>query len=606
MMLGHTINDRFVRFINMSNNTLKYLFAVILPLIVGQLFVSCKQGNPVVSASLDRIEQVVQQRPDSALIELVRLDSLLAASAVSIEGDRQMARYALLKTQTNDKNFIDDTSDSLIMRAVRYYDEHGSKRERMLAHFYHGSIFRNAEDYNQAIISFLKSLELADNLSDKASQGMSLLNLSLVCRMLGNIDAIEYADSAYQCFSMVGDTLRMSQSLLYKAASMSYFKYTEEAKAIFEKVLAMTDHIYTVKECKRLYIDQCVSTGEYEKASELYAQLSPPYYFMDYSNRVYVDVYFKDTVQAWQDINQAKELIRDDRDSTFYYTALRNVYLLTSDYHNAYNALARKSVLQDSIVRALFSQTVASVQKERLQQQNEHLKYVAANRKRSLILTSFIILLLFFGGVLYFFTKRKEQQQTINSYVEKASILEQVLMEQKEKISALQNKVEETSSELDNNIRRTDTDIKSAEQEDRERKHLEQVRQLYAKRFIELNDLCESFYRVQGKIDEQKQIYKKVRMLIDGFVEPSQQKKLDSIIDANFDDAMKKVKSAEIGLNEMELQLYRLKVSGFSTVAICLIMHYDNPPAIRKRIQRIRKTILQSESPYKEEIASLM
>ena len=138
----------------MSNNTLKYLFAVILPLIVGQLFVSCKQGNPVVSASLDRIEQVVQQRPDSALIELVRLDSLLAASAVSIEGDRQMARYALLKTQTNDKNFIDDTSDSLIMRAVRYYDEHGSKRERMLAHFYHGSIFRNAEDYNQAIISF--------------------------------------------------------------------------------------------------------------------------------------------------------------------------------------------------------------------------------------------------------------------------------------------------------------------------------------------------------------------------------------------------------------------------------------------------------------------
>ena len=60
-MLGHAINDRFVRFINMSNNTLKYLFAVILPLIVGQSFVSCKHGNPVVSASLDRIEQVVQQ-----------------------------------------------------------------------------------------------------------------------------------------------------------------------------------------------------------------------------------------------------------------------------------------------------------------------------------------------------------------------------------------------------------------------------------------------------------------------------------------------------------------------------------------------------------------
>jgi len=590
MMLGHTINDRFVRFINMSNNTLKYLFAVILPLIVGQLFVSCKQGNPVVSASLDRIEQVVQQRPDSALIELVRLDSLLAASAVSIEGDRQMARYALLKTQTNDKNFIDDTSDSLIMRAVRYYDEHGSKRERMLAHFYHGSIFRNAEDYNQAIISFLKSLELADNLSDKASQGMSLLNLSLVCRMLGNIDAIEYADSAYQCFSMVGDTLRMSQSLLYKAASMSYFKYTEEAKAIFEKVLAMTDHIYTVKECKRLYINQCVSTGEYEKASELYAQLSPPYYFMDYSNRVYVDVYLKDTVQAWQDINQAKELIRDDRDSTFYYTALRNVYLLTSDYHNAYNALARKSVLQDSIVRALFSQTVASVQKERLQQQNEHLKYVAANRKRSLILTSFIILLLLFGGIIYIIIKRKEHQRIIETYMENVSDMQRTLLENTDAIATLQHKAEAMDSE------------RLAKEET----YRNQIKSLFAKSFHELESLYKKYYQFQNEQGIQREIYKDVCDRINAFAQATQQEELDHLIDENFDHAMEKVKSPEFELSDKELQLYKYKVAGLSARTIRMLMHIESQDALQKRQQRLRKKILESKSPFATELASLM
>ena len=590
MMLGHTINDRFVRFINMSNNTLKYLFAVILPLIVGQLFVSCKQGNPVVSASLDRIEQVVQQRPDSALIELVRLDSLLAASAVSIEGDRQMARYALLKTQTNDKNFIDDTSDSLIMRAVRYYDEHGSKRERMLAHFYHGSIFRNAEDYSQAIISFLKSLELADNLSDKASQGMSLLNLSLVCRMLGNIDAIEYADSAYQCFSMVGDTLRMSQSLLYKAASMSYFKYTEEAKAIFEKVLAMTDHIYTVKECKRLYINQCVSTGEYEKASELYAQLSPPYYFMDYSNRVYVDVYLKDTVQAWQDINQAKELIRDDRDSTFYYTALRNVYLLTSDYHNAYNALARKSVLQDSIVRALFSQTVASVQKERLQQQNEHLKYVAANRKRSLILTSFIILLLLFGGIIYIIIKRKEHQRIIETYMENVSDMQRTLLENTDAIATLQHKAEAMDSE------------RLAKEET----YRNQIKSLFAKSFHELESLYKKYYQYQNEQGIQREIYKDVCDRINAFAQATQQEELDHLIDENFDHAMEKVKSPEFELSDKELQLYKYKVAGLSARTIRMLMHIESQDALQKRQQRLRKKILESKSPFATELASLM
>ena len=152
-MAGYAINSRFVPYINMKIKTLKFLIAVILPLIVGQSFVSCKHGNPVVSASLDRIEQVVQQHPDSALIELVRLDSLLDAGAVSIEGERQMARYALLKTQTHDKNYIDDTNDSLILQAVRYYDDHGSKRQQMLAHFYHGAIFRNARDYGAAFVA---------------------------------------------------------------------------------------------------------------------------------------------------------------------------------------------------------------------------------------------------------------------------------------------------------------------------------------------------------------------------------------------------------------------------------------------------------------------
>jgi hypothetical protein len=326
---------------------------------------------------------------------------------------------------------------------------------------------------------------------------------------------------------------------------------------------------------------------------------------------------YPDSVKVY--IDQAERTIKTPEQKVFFFEKCSWIAEMKGDYSTALEFKHKRIKEQNKVVTSIFSKSVSDYQLDFEQQQKELAEYRYSQYRHISVLVACIVVLLLLVAFRYFYSSRKEQQQTINSYVEKASILEQVLMEQKEKISALQNKVEETSSELDNNIRRTDTDIKhayaefehridliSAEQEDREKKHLEQVRQLYAKRFIELNDLCESFYRVQGKIDEQKQIYKKVRMLIDGFVEPSQQKKLDNIIDANFNDAMKKVKSAEIGLNEMELQLYRLKVSGFSTVAICLIMHYDNPPAIRKRIQRIRKTILQSESPYKEEVASLM
>ena len=371
---------------------------------------------------------------------------------------------------------------------------------------------------------------------------------------------------------------------------MSYFKYTEEAKAIFEKVLAMTDHIYTVKECKRLYINQCVSTGEYEKASELYAQLSPPYYFMDYSNRVYVDVYLKDTVQAWQDINQAKELIRDDRDSTFYYTALRNVYLLTSDYHNAYNALARKSVLQDSIVRALFSQTVASVQKERLQQQNEHLKYVAANRKRSLILTSFIILLLLFGGIIYIIIKRKEHQRIIETYMENVSDMQRTLLENTDAIATLQHKAEAMDSE------------RLAKEET----YRNQIKTLFAKSFHELESLYKKYYQFQNEQGIQREIYKDVCDRINAFAQATQQEELDHLIDENFDHAMEKVKSPEFELSDKELQLYKYKVAGLSARTIRMLMHIESQDALQKRQQRLRKKILESKSPFATELASLM
>ena len=605
----------------MSNNTLKHLFTVFLPLILGQLFVACKHGNPEVSASLDRIEQVVQQHPDSALIELVSLDSLLAAGAVSIEGDRQMARYALLKTQTNDKNWIDDTNDSLILRAVRYYDEHGSKREQMLAHFYHGAIFRNAKDYGAAFVAYRRAESLALELEDNHHLSRIYGNLSALSYDTYSKDAIMYVQQKLKYARLSGDNRQVFYAKSELGQAYSSQLVHDSAEYWFRQVIDSfppADPI--VQSCLTSYIELCMTSERYHLADSLFDLLKKPIRKpVDLMNKACLfQVYgYPDSVKVY--IDQAERTIKTPEQKVFFFEKCSWIAEMKGDYSTALEFKHKRIKEQNKVVTSIFSKSVSDYQRDFEKQQKELAEYRYSQYRYISGLVACIVVLLLMAAFRYFYSSRKEQQQTINSYVEKASILEQVLMEQKEKISALQNKVEETSSELDNNIRRTDTDIKhayaefehridliSAEQEDRERKHLEQVRQLYAKRFIELNDLCESFYRVQGKIDEQKQIYKKVRMLIDGFVEPSQQKKLDGIIDANFNDAMKKVKSSAIGLNEMELQLYRLKVSGFSTVAICLIMHYDNPPAIKKRLQRIRKTILQSESPYKEEVASLM
>ena len=559
-----------------------------LLLFAGLTIVSCRQGNAVADLSLDRIELAVQQHPDSALAELVRLDSLIDVGAVSIEGDRQMARYALLKTQTHDKNYIDDTNDSLILQAVRYYDEHGSKREQMLAHFYHGAIFRNAGEYSLAIPHYLKAADLASNISDYYDRGLSFLNLSLVCRLLGSIDAIEYADKANFCFNSIGDSLRENQSQIYKATALSEFKKTKEAKDIFEHVLSSTIDPLTIKECRRQYIDLCIKIGDYEKASELYKQLTPPYYFKDYSNKVYVDVYKSDTALAREHISLAKAHIRDERDSTFYYASLRNYHLLTSDYPNAYRALARKSALQDSIVSAMFSHSVASVQKEYLNQQYEHVRYVAEQRKQKWFFSSIVFLLLIAVSVIYILKKWKEHQHIIDEYMENVSDLQLTLQKQENTISELQNCIDKSNYS------------------DQEIRYDRQDKKLFVQGFKELNNLCRIYFNNQGNYDIKDKIYEKVRSLIKDLSKDSKQKELGLIIDANFNHAMEKAKSPEIGLNEEDLRLFRYRVAGFTDRSICLLMQVENPDTIKRRVQRLRRKIILSDSPFKEELASLI
>ncbi|MBR5068328.1 MAG: hypothetical protein IKX25_02910 [Bacteroidales bacterium] len=178
---------------------------LLFPLILFAL-AACSRGNREVSASLDYIEAVVQQHPDSALLELKRLDSLLTDGTLSLEGDAQHARYALLKTQTHDKNYIDDTNDSLILQAVRYYDDHGSNRERMLAHFYHGAIYRNAKDYGAAFFAYRQAEQLALELGDDHYLCLIYGNLSSLSADTYSKDAIIYGKKSLKYARTSGNT----------------------------------------------------------------------------------------------------------------------------------------------------------------------------------------------------------------------------------------------------------------------------------------------------------------------------------------------------------------------------------------------------------------
>ena len=100
----------------MTKLTVKILIGVLLSYVF--LVSSCYKKKGIISSfssSLSEAELLILTYPDSAL-------SLLENLNPNNEDISLKARYALLLTQAEDKNYILHTDDSLINMAVSYYD----------------------------------------------------------------------------------------------------------------------------------------------------------------------------------------------------------------------------------------------------------------------------------------------------------------------------------------------------------------------------------------------------------------------------------------------------------------------------------------------------
>ena len=110
---------------------------------------------------LTTAETLMADCPDSALSILIDIDS-------SVLRTRPMqAKHALLLSMALDKNYIDIADDSIISIAYNYYQNHPTKREKMLYFYYSGVVKQNAGNTIRAAIDFNQALSLAKELNDK-------------------------------------------------------------------------------------------------------------------------------------------------------------------------------------------------------------------------------------------------------------------------------------------------------------------------------------------------------------------------------------------------------------------------------------------------------
>ncbi len=98
---------------------------------------------------LTEIENTIQEKPEEALNSLRQID------LANLATNKEKGLYYLMLSMALDKNYIDIAADSLIQPAVKYYSRTTDKLHKFLSYYYLGRVHENAENYQQALSSFL-------------------------------------------------------------------------------------------------------------------------------------------------------------------------------------------------------------------------------------------------------------------------------------------------------------------------------------------------------------------------------------------------------------------------------------------------------------------
>ena len=136
--------------------TLLYSFVLLLSLF------SCNHGTIYEKLPLlTEIQLLGDTLPTQALL---KLDSI--KPFFNNESEYMRNKLALLNIRLHDKAFILHTSDSIIKQLCRYFEKNGTAAELQEAYYYMGSVYRDLNDYPNAVTAFLKAIDVAESNKD--------------------------------------------------------------------------------------------------------------------------------------------------------------------------------------------------------------------------------------------------------------------------------------------------------------------------------------------------------------------------------------------------------------------------------------------------------
>lgn len=547
-------------------------------LSISILFVSC--GNRQTKALLQDVESYIQERPDSALRVLRKVDSL------TLNTKPLRARYSVLFAMALDKNYIDTTALSILEPTVAYYERSGSPQDKMLSYYYLGRIYANRKDYPNAVIFYSQALRESSE-DDYYHRGLIYAaSADAYNASFNDEEELRNTILAYECFEKIGDKdLDLS---LYKVAQAYHNNERfDVADSLYSLVYSGKD---STSKLAFYAMEDLVSNDLYQEKQDVERDLELLEYVAEHRGNLTLESYYEYAYLLLLAGNESDaENILSQLSNREEIGKTMEIRYRIAEYKGQYEEALTllKSMLsnQNDVVKKQLAQSVFKAQSDyyRLNAEVSEQKSTIANQRSVIIL----IVGLMMVGLLYIaFMKRKI------ALIREKDRLTQAVEESERLLETVRDRAKEEKEERDKDI----FDLKSLNE--RERDKIKELRDmyvtLYQKRFCEIGKYYDaaSSHRLESiKEKAYNDVISSTQALFEEIASGSEgQKKFEARINADLDDIVSKIRSDFPKLKDEDIRFICYLIVGFDTSTISFLMDISKEN-VRVKKHRLREKL---------------
>ena len=515
--------------------------------------------------TLDKAETLMENHPDSAYSLLQTIDS----EALRTRGGR--ARYALLYTQAQDKNYIDHSNDSLITIAADYYREHGDEHTRFLSLYYKGRIHYNAGDYLHAMLNYFEAEALVPDLQDDYYAGLLYSQIGSIYRKFYDFPkSLEAYQKAEVYYKNAGKDFHRQfamtdQSVVYRNVD-NYVKSDSLLQVVLAEAIHEENHTlidYTMGNLLMQYVEQ----ERIQEAKYIYEKLLKQYGIENKTSSFMVSVakihlHENDIHNAEQLLAEAWKRAGTSNDSIDCHLAASQLYKVKGQFANAMQEQEAGILIQNRIVKQNLQQPVLTIQRDYLAQELAFLKYRRIVEKTILIIIICVIISITLTVAIKYRKKMQRHNESIRYYVNELTGMKIVMENEK-----------------------TEKSI--------------QMQELFKEQFKVVGMLGESFIQSADDKNHQKKVYNDVKLLLETYGNDNKfYLQLENIVN-RYNDNIIQLLREEIELPESTYHQFCYQIAGFSINVVSLFMK-EKPATLYKRRSRVLEKIKVSDTLYKE------